>query len=367
MKYTHTIAVGLFCALLLIPHRGAAQELRGVMLLLTVDNLNGRAQDLTVGIIEGATKGIDQQLGEAELPPLPPAEIFDARISSTPGKSSLGTGSLADFRPADPATTSYTETYTVAYQGGLNAAKVKLSWQSPLPGRVSKLTVDGNDMAGKSDIEILSALGQATVVVTYNYAPLSFTANPTSLSFDANNRDPLPSKTLEIIPQGDPTAQWMLSADANWIDLDMASGEGRQTVTAGVNIGLVPTGTYTGTISVRSFLYPAQLDIPVTLHYTLGVHGSPLPDDMALATGFPNPCPGVVTIGVKLGAQAVSAPALVVTDMTGRVVFDLSARLQRDPGMQYVTADLRAFPPGCYTYTLRVAGYEVSKSLIVTK
>ena len=357
----------LAAVLFLQTDQAAAQELRGVMLSLTLDNMSGKSQDLTVGILEGATTGLDQSLGEAELPPLPPAEIFDARMTSTPGKSSLGTGSLADFRPANPATVSYTETYTIEYQGGLGATKAKLSWQSPLPGRVTKLLVDAVDMTSKADVEVSFPSGQIIVVVTYNYAPLSFTANPTSLSFDAGSRDSLPSKTLEIIPQGDVTAQWMLSTDADWIDPDMGNGEGRQTVTVAVNIGLVPTGTYTGTITVRSPLYPAQLDIPVTLHYTLGVNGPPLPEDMALLPSFPNPASEGTTIGVRLGSSADEVPVLLVTDMSGRTVLDLSPQLWKIPDLQHVTIDTRNLPAGTYAYTLRVAGYEVSHSLIVLK
>ncbi|MBL0173991.1 MAG: hypothetical protein IPP94_01795 [Ignavibacteria bacterium] len=369
MKRTHfflvAFAVSFFFA---IPH-GIAQELRGVMLGLTVSNFNNRSQNLSIGIIEGASKGIDQQLGELELPPFPPQEIFDARIASTPGMSSLGTGSLSDYRPASPSTTSYTETYTVAYQGGLGATKVKLEWQFPLPGRVTKLTVDGTDVTALASIDIPFPGGQATVVVTYNYAPLSFTALPTSLSFDANNRDALPSKPLEIIPQGDSQAQWMISSDADWLSLDAGSGEGRQTITVEVRTGIIPTGVYTGIITVRSLFDPAFLDIPVTLNYTLGANGAPLPEGMALTQNFPNPASGSTAISVSLGVQAAvsSPPILKVTDMAGRVVLDLSSRLRRDPGPQTLAVDIAFLPAGSYTYTLSGAGYEVSRSMIVVK
>ena len=362
--HTTLLLIGSMCVMIGAVH---AQELRGVMLTLTVDNEIGRTQDLTVGILEGATTGIDQSFGETELPPQPPTEIFDARLASTPGKSSLGTGSLSDFRPANPATTTYTETYTIAYQGGLNATKIKLTWQSPLPGRVTKLVVEGSDVTTKSEVEVSFPTGQLTVVVTYNYSPLSFTAVPVSLSFDANNKDPLPSQTIDIIPQGDPTAQWVLSADAGWIDPDMGSGEGRQTVTVSVNIGLVPTGTYNGILTVRSPLYPAQLDIPVTLHYTLGVNDAQIPSDIILTQNFPNPCSGNAVIGVQIGAHTNAAPRLSIADMSGRVVLDLTSRLVREPGMQQLSVDTRSLPEGAYTYTMRVDGYELSRTMIVVK
>ena len=52
-----------------------AQEQRGVALELTLSNGGGKSQMLVVGLMEEATTGIDPVLGEAELPPMPPAEL----------------------------------------------------------------------------------------------------------------------------------------------------------------------------------------------------------------------------------------------------------------------------------------------------
>lgn len=369
MKHRTLFSILVPVLLALLSSAGTAQELRGVMFEMTVSNFSGRSQVVTMGIIEGASSGLDQSLGEMELPPTPPQEIFDARLASAPGKSSLGTGSLIDFRPATPATTAYTETYIVSYQGGLGATKVLLEWQNPLPGRITKLTIDGSDVTTKSSLEIPFPTGASTVVVSYNYAPLTFTSLPTALVFDANNRDPLPTKTLEIIPQGDTKAQWTLSTDADWIQLGVGDGEGRQTLDVAVQTGLLPTGKYTGIITVRSRFDPAFLDIPVTLNFVVPVREVPLPDGMALSQNFPNPCDKTTAITLSLGARAAEAPppTLLVTDLAGRVVLDLTPQLRRVAGLQTVVVNPSSLPAGTYTYTLRTASSETARSMIVVK
>jgi hypothetical protein len=369
MKHRTHFSFFVLALLALTSSAGLAQELRGVMFEMTVSNFNGRSQVVTMGIVEGASTGLDQSLGEMELPPTPPQEIFDARMASAPGKSSLGTGSLIDFRPATPSKTAYTETYIVSFQSGLGGTKVRLEWQNPLPGRITKLTVDGTDVTAQSSIDIPFPTGASTIVVSYNYAPLSFTSLPTSLVFDANNKDPLPTKALEIIPQGDPRAQWVLSSDADWISLGQGDGEGRQTVDVAIQTGIIPTGKYTGIITVRSRFDPAFLDIPVTLNFVVPVREAPLPDGMVLSQNFPNPCEKNTAISLSLGSRAADAasPTLVVSDLTGRVVLDLTPQLRHVAGLQTIVVDPSLLPAGSYTYSLRTASSEVSRTMLVVK
>ncbi|MDH7515043.1 MAG: T9SS type A sorting domain-containing protein [Bacteroidota bacterium] len=364
------VIVGTFTLALQPAHVCRAQDEMGVRMALTVSNQLGRQQDVSVGILENATTGIDQLLGEVELPPPPPNEIFDVRLVSTPGKSQLGTGSLADYRPIVTSKTEYIETYTVAFQGGQGATGVVISRPDPMPGRVTRLVIDGNDMAGRTQLDVPYPTGQVTVVVTFNYAPLSFAANPSSITFVANNFEPLPSQDVEIIPQGDTHADWVLNADAEWLDIVPTSGAGRQTVRVAVVGGLMPTGTYTAKISVRSLQYPARLDIPVTLEYTaLGVGRARLPVDMDLTENYPNPASDRTSFDVRLGPAAVSAapPVLAVYDAAGRLVLDLSSKLSRAPGVQTIVLDTRDLPPGMYTYRLEAGGRHVARTMTVVR
>ncbi len=371
MKHTRLILL----VFLLVAAHAAAQEYRGVTLEITVDNGAGRQQVLALGLREGATSGLDPAFEEAELPPQPPNEIFDARVVSTPGKSQLGTGSLADYRSLGTGTADVNETYTIAYQAGINASGVTLSWGPEIPGRVKTIIIDGEDQAGKTSYEASFASGQITVELTFTPAALSFEANPNPMLFNVNNKDPLPSQTLRIIPRGDPQAGWQLSTDAEWITIDPSSGEGQQDVDVAVNTRLLPEGTYDGLIFVRSLVDPARLDVPVRMIMVVGINDTPVPGRLYLGQNYPNPfgsgsSSGTVSTRIELDLGTLTAaetPTLRVFDLLGREVMDLSDRLQTQAGPQSVSFDASALPGGVYTYSLRYAGAVRTRSMILSK
>ena len=347
----------------------SAQDTEGVDFGITVSNANGSSQYLIIGAADGATPGIDQTRGEAELPPTPPNEIFDARVASTPGKSDLGLGTLKDYRGIASISAPFTETYTISYQGGINTTSVKIVWNMPYPSRVTKVVADGQDLSGKTEINTNGATGLVTMLVTYNFAPLAFSANPTSLSFAANNRDPLPVKTFEVIPLGDTGAGWDVTSDADWLDLNPSSGQGRQTVEAGINTQVLPAGTYNATIMVRSITDPAKFDIPVTLLMTVGVKNPALPSDVSLHQNYPNPFTPATFIGVDLGNQIIKADLLTlkVYDIYGREISDLTSKIGRQPGMQQIEFHAGNLPAGMYVYRLNYNGAVQSRTMILTK
>jgi hypothetical protein len=59
---------------------------------------NGSTINLSFGIDSSATENLDPHLGEIELPPFPPSNIFDARFVGTTIGIELGNGTLKDFR-----------------------------------------------------------------------------------------------------------------------------------------------------------------------------------------------------------------------------------------------------------------------------
>ncbi|MBE0644405.1 MAG: T9SS type A sorting domain-containing protein [Bacteroidetes bacterium] len=371
MKHTRLILL----VFLLVAAQAVAQEYRGVTLEITVNNGAGREQVLALGLREGATSGLDPALEEAELPPQPPNEIFDARVVSTPGKSQLGTGTLADYRSLGTGTADIKETYTLAYQAGINASGVTLSWGPEIPGRVKVILIDGEDQSGKTSYESGFSTGQITVEITFTPTALSFEASPNPVLFNVNNKDPLPTQTLRITPRGDPQASWSLSTDADWIDIQPSGGEGQQDVEVMVNTRLLPAGTYDGMISVRSLSDPARLDVPVRMIMVVGVEDAPVAGQLYLGQNYPNPFGSAASSGsvstridVDLGSlSAVTAPSLRIYDMAGREVMDLSDRLQLHDGLQSVTFDAASLPGGVYTYTLRHAGAVRTRSMILTK
>jgi len=82
--------------------------------------------NLYLGIDPTATDGLDRTLGEAELPPLPPSGVFDARFVFPDGLIS----SLQDYRTGDGDFTG-THVYNVSWQLGSNSPGFSLSWNLP--------------------------------------------------------------------------------------------------------------------------------------------------------------------------------------------------------------------------------------------
>ncbi|NOY07116.1 MAG: BACON domain-containing protein [Chlorobi bacterium] len=359
--------------MLIIGTAVTAQEQRGVTVAFTVSNGQGMSQHLFLGIMEGATRGIDPSFMESELPPTPPNEIFDTRVISTPAKSDLGLGSLSDFRPVASTSDPFTEVYTIAYQAGVGASSVVIGWATPLPARVTKMLIDGQDVTPMDEVTTSFAQGQATVEITYNYKPLRFEANPVELFLDASNRQPPPSTTVEITPVGDSQAGWSIQKDANWLDVLPQSGTGKQTVTVRVNTSLLPAGTYNTTLEVRSPVYPARLDIPVTLRMTVGISEVSAPNGMNLKQNYPNPF-GSATgsastatwIELELGQRDISEQvSLKVFDIFGREVADLSPLIKQVPGGQILRYAPQNLVSGIYTYRLRQGRYILARSMVI--
>jgi hypothetical protein len=85
-------------------------------------------QELHLGLNPNATDGIDGTLGEAELPPVPPSGVFDARcIGDDISISALGQGTWRDYRKADGTSVSVHE---IRYQVGTGTS-ITISWNMP--------------------------------------------------------------------------------------------------------------------------------------------------------------------------------------------------------------------------------------------
>jgi photosystem II stability/assembly factor-like uncharacterized protein len=100
--------------------------------IVATDGCGGRG-GLLWGLASGATDGLDIALGEAELPPLPPAGIFDARFI-IPATSSVP--SLTDFR----SDTTKSAIWHMQFQPGACGYPLTFTWDSSaLPNGVFTL------------------------------------------------------------------------------------------------------------------------------------------------------------------------------------------------------------------------------------
>ncbi|PLX23364.1 MAG: hypothetical protein C0600_14870 [Ignavibacteria bacterium] len=342
-----------------------AQEFRGAEIGLTVSNQVDRSTSLVLGIREGATTGLDQTMEEYELPPVPPNEIFDARLISTPGQSQLGLGGIRDYRPVESTTAPFTVVYTISWQVGEGSTAPLVTWESPYPARIQKMTIEGEDMAGETEWTSSFAQGQATVRVTFNYAPLEFKATPASVSFDVDDRQSLPSQEVALVTENDPDASWSATSDAPWLTVTPGSGNGNTTLSVAVTTVDMPNGDYQGSIAIRSPVYDARLDIPVTMSIVLGAGDPPHARSPQLLGNYPNPFRQSTSVRLSLGSDAAGDATLRIYDALGRVVADLSEKLEQRVDLQLIRFDAGVLPPGLYNCQLETAQGTFTRSMLL--
>ncbi|HET6567253.1 MAG TPA: hypothetical protein VFG50_04750 [Rhodothermales bacterium] len=117
------------------------------------------AQQLHVGLDLTASSGLDHGLSEAELPPMPPAGIFEARLIGDDVDVSLGQGTYRDYRNGGELFVG-SMTHEIRFQRATPEDTVTVSWV--LPDDVSGILVD----AGGEDLVNREIRGEGSVKVT---------------------------------------------------------------------------------------------------------------------------------------------------------------------------------------------------------
>jgi hypothetical protein len=105
----------------------AAQPPSTVKLIATTGM--GYVDTIFFGVHQSATPCIDSDLGEYELPPCPPTNVFDMRFINPQTVSSecYGLGTVVDLRPAwDP---SVVDTFRVRFQPGDGGYPITFTWR----------------------------------------------------------------------------------------------------------------------------------------------------------------------------------------------------------------------------------------------
>lgn len=155
---------------------GTAAEI-DIPIVITDGNF---AEGLRTGLHPTATDGIDSELGEYELPPIPPSTVFDARlVGSDIGLPQLGNGVTKDYRQGS-ASFSGQKVHELKYQLSQLARRtngsITIYWDLP-----NNVTGRLQDLVSGTIIDVpMSGLGSYTVNdpnlydrlrVTYTYAP----------------------------------------------------------------------------------------------------------------------------------------------------------------------------------------------------
>jgi len=148
---------------------------------ITITENGGGSKQLYFGLDLVATDGIDTDLGESELPPVPPAGVFDARFIGDDLGISIGQGLEKDYREGG---TTYTGTkiHEIKYQVG-GGTEITISWDLPsgVSGNLQDLfggVIINKDMNGSGSITITNPGALDKLKMTINYSiPLSWTSN----------------------------------------------------------------------------------------------------------------------------------------------------------------------------------------------
>jgi hypothetical protein len=150
-------------------------DVPAVDLILTVTDGVG-TQELRFGLDPGATDTIDTGIGEAELPPLPPSGVFDARFVGDDIGINLGQGLWLDYREGDTSTADR-RIHELKYQAGSGTA-ITISWELPpdMTGRLQDV-ISGSiidvPMTGSGSYEVVNpgAISKLKMTVEYGVSP----------------------------------------------------------------------------------------------------------------------------------------------------------------------------------------------------
>lgn len=125
MKYFYIAIFLLFISLNIYPQSDPA-----IKKSITVSNNNGSSTTLYFGLDAAATDNLDPQLGEANLPPLPPATAWDTRLLLPEGDFSGVKSSYSDFRNATSFPYTGSKEHRIQYQVG-SGTTITIAWDLP--------------------------------------------------------------------------------------------------------------------------------------------------------------------------------------------------------------------------------------------
>lgn len=304
---------------------------------------------LGLGIDPAASDGIDDELGEFELPPLPPAGVYDARMILADGT----TGSFMDFRNGDANFTGQI-TYTLKYQLGSGSMGLNLNVTIPeIPGSVTMTVQDpfGGVLVnetineGVSNITITNtSLTELKLIVDYN-API-----PVELSsFSAN-------VTGEAV-----TINWVTATETNNKGFEIErSSDNINFTSIGYIDGFGTTSekqvySYTDyNVNAGTYYYRLkQIDFDGTVHYSESVEADFMPVEFSLGQNYPNPFNP--TTNIKFAIPVTSSVKLTVYNMLGQQVQTL-VNGKLTAGLHEVNLNASRLSSGVYIYAIEAKG-----------
>ncbi|MDR3610075.1 MAG: T9SS type A sorting domain-containing protein [Ignavibacteriaceae bacterium] len=229
---------------------------------LTITDGAGGIQILRFGLDSMATDGVDINLGEAPLPPLPPSGIFDARFNLLDGTDA----SLRDYRK-DTISNNEQTIHEIQFQVGSGSA-ITISWNfvSGIKGRLQDVVlgtiidVPMQDSGGYT-VTNPSAFNKLKMTITYTdvlpVESISFSAKKVSgYRLNQNYPNPFnPSTTInyQISNQGFVTLK-VYDILGNEIQTLVSEVKSEGTYDVTFNSANMPSGVYFYKLQSGSFI-----------------------------------------------------------------------------------------------------------------
>ncbi|GJQ62011.1 MAG: hypothetical protein SCALA702_10640 [Melioribacteraceae bacterium] len=319
--------------------------------LSTSDGAGG-SYGLMLGIDPAGTDGIDSELGETELPPLPPSGVYDARLILPDGT----TGSPADYRGGDANFTGQVE-YEVNWQLGEGTVFTLEVDVPEVPGTVTVTVYDLvvgtivneviNEGGGQVVVnnDAISALG---ITVDYN-API-----PVELSSFAAN---VVGETIRLV--------WETATETNNKGFVVERSEDNAKFT---KVGYIDgNGTtsekqsYTFTdhhaVSGTYYYRLRQVDFDGTSSYSDAVEVDFVPTEYSLGQNYPNPFNPSTRI--KFAVPVDSKVTVTLYNMLGQKVQEIVSQ-NYSVGLHEVDFNASELSSGMYIYSITALGVDGS-------
>ncbi|GJQ64794.1 MAG: hypothetical protein SCALA702_38470 [Melioribacteraceae bacterium] len=318
----------------------------------TADGAAG-SYGLMLGIDPAATDGVDGDLGETELPPLPPAGVYDARMILPDGT----TGSPADYRTGDNNYTGQV-TYTMKYQLGDGGTSMTLDVDIPeIPGTVTMTVQDPfggvlvNEVVNEGGGQVVvtnTSLTELKLIVDYN-API-----PVELSSFAAN---VVGETIQLA--------WETATETNNKGFEVERSEDGESFT---KVGYIDGNGTTSekqaynftdhhAVSGTYYYRLRQVDFDGTSSYSDAVEVDFVPTEYSLGQNYPNPFNPSTRI--KFAVPVDSKVTVTLYNMLGQKVQEIVSQ-NYSVGLHEVDFNASELSSGMYIYSISAQGVDGS-------
>jgi len=267
--------------------------------------------------------------GLAQLISPPSGTVVSTNPAIGPSPVSLSFTAQVGTNPtAQTLSISNTGAGTLTWMASGNAAWLTLSPASGTGNGAVTLSVTTGTMTPGtySSAVNLTATGATPVTIPVSFtvtAPPSIGANPTSLSFTAQQGGANPAtQTVSLSNTGGSTLSWTASDNATWLTVSPASGTGTGTVTVSAT-GTQTTGTQSGSLTL-SATGATSVTIPVSFTVTAAptIGANPTSLSFTAQQGGANPAVQTVSLsntggGTLNWSATETTPWLTVSPASG--------------------------------------------------